>query len=619
MKGWQVGGGSVYYGPSFGRRNAGGDRDGVWGGRGFVRDCGMTGFDRTGKSGGIRKGTPMRRVIGVLVGLVSGVIVSGCGLGLTREEQQMKQFLDRHVAQVRPLEKATALAWWEAATTGKDEAYQRSAELQVQINEIYADREAFEELKALKATGKVSEPRLARQLDILYRAYLANQIDPELMKAIVDLSTQIEQRFSTFRGTIDGRQVSDNEIRKVLKTSRDSEERRKAWLASKQVGPAIAEDIRKLAHLRNRAARSVGFENFHTMRLELGEQPVAQITALFEELDRLTVEPFKALKADLDARLAARYGIGVDQLRPWHYHDPFFQETPLVYAVNLDKYYQGQDVIKLAREFYGSIGLDVGDILARSDLFERPGKNPHAFCTDIDRTGDVRILCNVVDNEQWMETVLHELGHGVYDKYYDPGMPFLLRGPTHAFTTEGIAMFFGRLSRNPAWMQAMLGLSDADRKVIEPVAAQYARAKQLIFARWAMVMFNFETRLYADPDQDLNTLWWDLVERYQLVHRPEGRDEPDWAAKIHIASSPCYYHNYLLGELFASQVRHRLVTEVLKQPADATVGYVGQKAVGAYLRKHVFEPGRLYSWNEMIRRATGEPLGATYFAEQFVK
>ncbi len=46
--------------------------------------------------------------------------------------------------------------------------------------------------------------------------------------------------------------------------------------------------------------------------------------------------------------------------------------------------------------------------------------------------------------------------------------------------------------------------------------------------------------LYADRD-DLNSLWWDLVERLQLVKRPAGRDEPDWAAKIHVAVAPVYY------------------------------------------------------------------------------
>ena len=43
--------------------------------------------------------------------------------------------------------------------------------------------------------------------------------------------------------------------------------------------------------------------------------------------------------------------------------------------------------------------------------------------------------------------------------------------------------------------------------------------------------------MYGNPDQDLNKLWWDLVEKYQEIRRPEGRDAPDYAAKIHIVES----------------------------------------------------------------------------------
>ena len=101
-------------------------------------------------------------------------------------------------------------------------------------------------------------------------------------------------------------------------------------------------------------------------------------------------------------------------LRPWHYHDPFFQESPAVFAADLDSAYAKLDILKLCRDFYAGIGLPIDDVIARSDLYEKPGKSPHAFCTDIDREGDVRVLANIVPNEYWMGTMLHELGHSVY-------------------------------------------------------------------------------------------------------------------------------------------------------------------------------------------------------------
>lgn len=538
--------------------------------------------------------------------------------GPTKEEKAVNEFISSHLEKIKPLDKAMALAYWKAATTGENEQYKAYSDLELKIRKLYSNPEDFKELKSFKQSGQVKDPLLARQVDVLTNSYLENQVDTALLKKIVDLSTKVEQTFSTFRGTIDGKKVTGNDILDILKNETDSKKRKKAWLASKQVGEVVADDVIQLAKLRNQAARKLGFDNYHTMKLAVGEQDVQVVSQIFDELYGLTNEPFRKLKSELDNKLAKLYQVPVHKLQPWHYHDPFFQETPLIYDIDLDAYYKDKDVKKLAAEFYQGINLPVESILQASDLYEREGKNPHAFCIDIDKEGDVRVLCNLKNNESWMETILHELGHGVYDKYMDPEVPYLLRQPAHSFTTEAIAMFFGRLSRNASWMQAMLNLSDQQKKDIEEVTVKYAQMKQLIFARWAMVMFNFEKAFYADPDQDLNELWWYLVEKYQFIKKPSGRDEPDWASKIHIVSYPAYYHNYLLGELLASQLNHYIAQNILEQD-PSTVCYVNEPKVGDFLKKKIFEAGDVYPWNEMIKRATGEYLNPSYFVEQFVQ
>jgi peptidyl-dipeptidase A len=545
--------------------------------------------------------------------------VTLCGCEANKKEKDLQLFVTNHVAKIKPIEKEAALASWNAAVTGDSNDYDLSSELTLQIRRIYSNPDEFALLKALKESGDIKNHLLARQLDVLYNAYLSNQIEPDLLEKIVSLSTQIEKNFSTFRGTIDGQKVTDNQIRAVLKEQTNRVVRKQAWEASKQVGPVVSADLIRLVKLRNQAAQALGFNNYHTLALTTGEQDVNDLDKLFNDLYELTNEPFARLKAELDQNLAIKYGIAVEEIMPWDYHDPFFQETPMVYNLDLDAYYKDKDIKELARTFYAGIGLPVDSILARSDLYEKEGKNPHAFCTDIDREGDVRVLCNLANNEAWMETLLHELGHGVYDLYLDPEVPYLLREPAHAFTTEAIAMFFGRLSRDPAWMQAMLNLSNTQRAEIAAVSDKYAQLKQLIFTRWAMVMYFFEKQLYADPDQDLDALWWDLVEKCQFVRRPLRRHEPDWAAKIHFTIAPCYYHNYMLGELLASQLHHHLVTKVLRVRSGRDVGYVGKLKVGKFLKQNVFEAGDVYPWNTMIERATGEPLNARYFVEQFVK
>ena len=221
-------------------------------------------------------------------------------------------------------------------------------------------------------------------------------------------------------------------------------------------------------------------------------------------------------------------------------------------------------------------------MIARSDLYEKPGKSPHAFCTDIDREGDVRVLANIVPNEYWMGTMLHELGHSVYSaaRTSPAASPTSCAAEAHILTTEGVAMMFERFSQGRR-LAAEDGRDGSTTRRRSTRPARRCRANQLlIFSRWCQVMLRFEKAMYEDPDQDLNKLWWDLVEKYQGLKRPEGRNAPDYASKIHIVSAPCYYHNYMMGQLFASQVHHTIAAEVLGGADPAKAIYVGEQGGG---------------------------------------
>lgn len=559
-----------------------------------------------------------RSLTGMLIAFLAVLSPTNSGCGKRMDAKEFQGFLSQHLAKVEPLEREMNIAYWQATISGKKEDFDRFAELQVRLQKIYSDSDDFRRVKAWHEGGRIRDQADRRQVDMLYRAYLRNQIDPELNEAITKLASEIENRFNVYRGKVDGKTVTSNEILDILKTSTDSELRKKAWEAGKGVGQVVASDLIRLVKMRNQAARALGYPNYYAMALDLGEQNEKEILSLFEELDELTREPYVKMKREVDSLLALRYGMEPEDLRPWHYEDPFFQEAPQVYTVNLDYYYKGRDILDLVKNFYAGIGLIVDDILTRSDLYEKPGKEQHAYCTDIDRKGDIRILANIKDDETWTGTMLHELGHAVYDKYIDPSLPYLLRTEAHTFTTEAIAMLFGRLSKDASWIQEMVGISDEERVKIEKDVSKSLRLAQLIFARWCQVMVHFERQLYADPEQDLNRLWWDLVRRYQMVTPPEGRNEPDWGAKIHIVSAPVYYHNYMLGELLASQLNHYIETEVLGA-AGGRIPYAGHPEVGAYLKERVFSVGALYRWDEMIERATGEKLNPRYFVEQFVE
>ncbi len=533
-------------------------------------------------------------------------------------EKELLDFINKFDSVVQPLTKESSLAYWNASISGNDEDWKKSEDLNIELTKVFSNKDDFTVLKRIKQSGVITDALLNRQLEVIYNAYLGNQVDTELLNSVIKMQTEIEKKYSNFRVDLNGKKLSDNEVEEVLKTSTNTEELKQTWEGHKAIGTLVAGDIISLVKKRNEIARELGFGNYHEMSLKLSEQYPEDISILFDELDNLTRDSFAGLKGEIDDFLSKRNNIKTEKLMPWHYQNRFFQEPPAIYSVDLDKYYKDENIEQLTTDYYIGIGLDIKDMLAKSDLYEKPGKNQHAYCIDIDNLGDVRVLCNLKPNASWMGTMLHEFGHACYDKYIAPQLPFTLRNPAHTFTTEAIAMFFGRMSSNARFLEDM-NLTDAsDAQKVAEESFKVLRLEQLTFSRWAQVMYRFEKALYADPDQDLNSLWWNLVEKYQMIKRPANRNQPDWASKLHIATAPCYYHNYLLGELLASQFNYYIAVHVLKSDTSGQ-SYSGKKEVGDYLKEKVFIPGARYHWNEMIEKATGEKLTAKYYAEQFVK
>ncbi len=504
---------------------------------------------------------------------------------------------------LQPLSLARNTAWWDANAEATEENEKRRAETELAYSDALADRELFAEVARARSAN--DDPTSARSLGLVHAWMLPHQLPDSLRARIVELEASVEARFSRHRGVIAGREVDDNEIKQILRESDDSNERREAWEASKTVGASVADDVRELARLRNEAARSLGHRDWFSLSLSLDELDEAKLVATLEECDRVTAEPFARWKGALDARLAERFGCAVRDLRPWHYADPFFQERPRDGSVDLDPLFKGRDIVGLARRTFDGIELEVEGILDRSDLFPRPGKNQHAFCIDVDRRGDVRVLANVTDNQDWTDTMLHELGHGVYDLGFDDALPWLLRD-THLVATEAAAILFGALAGEREWLERVLELDAGEAAELEGRLRAARAAEHLVFTRWVLVMTGFERVLYSDPEADLDAAWWELVSRHQLVTPPDGRRAPDWAAKIHIAVAPVYYHTYLYGSIVAAQLRDAL--------DDAAGGIVDRPEAGKVLTAKLFAPGQSVRWDRLVEEASGRPLSVESLA-----
>lgn len=524
-------------------------------------------------------------------------------------------FVDRLTATVAPLQQRLCLLYWELATTGKPEVAEQLAKTEKELARIFSNRTEFQQVKQWQADG-ITDPLLSRQIDLLVNDYLPNQLDEKTLADLIDRQTAIENIFNNFRSELEGKKVSNNDLKGLLKTETDNQQRRKVWEAGKQIGPEVAEKIKELVRRKNAAARSLGFPNHFEMSLHLQELNSHWLFELFAQLKQATQATFENKIEKLHAKLAARYGITPAQIRPWHYEDFFCQELPSHGSVDMDPLFKNADILEICREHFDGIGLDIADVLGRSDLFEKEGKSQHAFCLCVDKKLDIRVLANIRPNKYWMRTMLHELGHAAYDKYIDQSLPHLLRDSAHILTTEAMALWVEQMTYHPHWLTLMGILPAAETKKRGAEFLETLSLGKLISIRWMMMLTTFERALYTDPGQDLTGLWWKLVKEYQLMEKPEGRNAPDWATKIHIATAPVYYQNYLLGELFAAQIATTLEKEATGKPFKE-LSFSQNPKVGKILKERLFAMGMKLPWHQLVPHVTGHELGAAGFVKQF--
>ncbi len=522
-------------------------------------------------------------------------------------EDRLAAFMQQYQDDYKKMYCDSSYAWWDAMITGSTEAFEKSAAASLAMSNYHSDAAKYEELKKLRAAATNASPIEKRAAYVAERSFEESQIPVELNKKIVDLGSEIEQIFQTQRAVFNGKEYTNNELLEMLGNETDSQKRYEIWDALKQVGDIVAPKVRELAKLRNEAAQKLGYKNYWEMTVSFQEFKPEELVGIFEDLDRLTTPLFTKMKAKMDDELKAKFG--VDKIMPWHYDNPFFQQAPPSEKINVNEFYSnitGQDIVDTASKYYATLGFDVSPILANSDLFEKEGKSQHGFCNDMNFEGDVRILCNIKPDAEWMDTQLHELGHAIYDYNLDRTLPCNIRTANHIFTTEAIAELFGAKARDPQWLVENRGVSPERVKEVEKALVEQRLREQLIFCRWTIVMTFYEKALYEDPDQDLNKLWHDMTARYQLLDSLEGRDKADWASKPHFVIAPVYYHNYMLGELFGAQIRKSLEKESAGNP----------KQFGQLLLDRVFKPGNSLPWEEFVEQASGEPLSVQAFVDE---
>ncbi len=570
---------------------------------------------------------------------------------LNETERAAIEFVKEDAVKLHDLQTRAGYAYWDLLTLGGAKLDATANDFKEKLKELQQKHgdEADNTQKAVidfttnpdiakkvisiyQNVNAIQNPFLQRQITVAHPIFSEYNIDPDLQKKIATITNNLSTMYGDYKPVFKGKEIKDSELDDLLgrtKNPQDAIELASAKLAvgnhkMSGTGNTVAETILEAVKLRNEFARKAGADNYYSYSLKKQEIDENELVQLLDSVKVMIKPMYDKLREKLDKAAQERFGIAKEDARLIWYQGGVVDYGILddVMNFNADDYFKGMDPRPLLKETGKVIGIDVDSIVDKSDLFPRPGKNPHWYLFNLTVPDDIRSFGNIDPNfEKSMgytfSTEFHEVtGHGGGYACVDAEIPHLLRD-IHTIVTESDAMMMEDLMFNEHWLKE---IAKFDAKTIETFTnrgAQHRLAHELItFFKNFLLIPDFERALYRLPDSDLtlekvNKLWANKQEEYLGVKIPEGRNEPDWTYKIHFATAPVYYQCYFLGQLLRAQVRATIESTAKERGLFS-------KETGDLLKTYR-AVGQSYPWSELAKHMTNKPLGVEALKAEFEK
>ncbi len=485
-----------------------------------------------------------------------------------------------------------------------------------------------------KDTLQLSDIQVRQLKAIIFNAGANPQAAGDIVKQKIAAQNKQTGLLYGFKFTLNGKEITPNDIDGTLEKSSNEAERLAVWKSSKEVGKVLKDGLVNLRELRNKSVQPLGYADFFAYQASEYGMSTDELMTTTRGMIKDIWPLYRELHTWARYELAKKYNKPVPDYIPAHWlPNRWGQEWSQLVEVkgfDLDPYLKQQGaewIVKKGEEFYKSIGF--GPLPAtfweRSSLYPVPAnagykKNTHASAWHIDNDKDVRSLMSVVPNTEWWSTALHELGHiYYYQSYSNPDVPIVLRSGANRAYHEAFGTMMGMASLQKPFLQG-LGMMDKNLQTNDTLMLLKEALQYAVHIPWGSgTMTEFEYNLYSKnlaPDQ-YNKLWWSLVKRFQGIEPAEVRGEEycDAATKTHINDDAAQYYDYSMSNVLLFQFHQHIAQNILKQDAHAT-NYWGNKNVGAFLQQ-VMKPGASVDWREHLKKSIGQDFSAKPMLEYF--
>jgi peptidyl-dipeptidase A len=435
--------------------------------------------------------------------------------------------------------------------------------------------------------------------------------------------------------------LSLGDLEKILATSRNPEELKRAWIGWHEVSPPYRNDYVRFAELGNKGAQEMGFKDLGAMWRSNYDMTPEEFAAEMERL-WLQVKPlYDSLYTYTRNQLIKKYGPSVvpeqgpipahlfgnmwsqdwsniyELLKP-PTSDPGYDLTKILEARKTD----AKGMVRYGEGFFTSLGLQsLPATFWDRSLFTKPTDREvvcHASAWDIDNQQDVRIKMCININAEDFATIHHELGHNYYQLAY-AGQSTLYQGSANDGFHEALGDTIS-LSVTPEYLK-QIGLIDKVPDASADIGLLlYKALEKVAFLPFGYIVDQWRWKVFSGEigPGDYNKGWWDLREKYQGIKAPEPRSEDkfDAGAKYHIPGNTPYAR-YFLAAILQFQFHRALCRQA---------GYTGPLHRGSiYNNKEVGKKiqdmmtmGISRPWPEALKALTGEDkMDATAMLDYF--
>jgi peptidyl-dipeptidase A len=480
---------------------------------------------------------------------------------------------------------------------------------------------------------ELSEITVRQLKQLLLNAAEGPMTNPDLVAKRVAAETKQASLMNGFEFKLNGQKITANQIDDKLEKSTDLAERKAVWEASKEIGPALKQNLVTLRDLRNGVAKEMKYPDYFSLQVAAYGMSTDEMLKMLDDW-MTTLRPlYLQLHTWAKYKLAEKFHQPVPKKIPAHWiSNRWAQEWPgLVEAANIEKYFEGRKpewIIKTAEQFYTGLGFSPlpHGFWEKSDLYPIPTdskrkKNTHASCSHIDLENDIRSLQSIEPNSRWFFTAHHELGHGYYFKAYTrPEVPYLLRFGAAPGFHEGVGELISLASSQVPYLQSRGVLPHEFNAEKSAFLLDDALARSVPFIYFSCgTMPHWEADIYAHnlPADQWNTRWWKYVSDFQGIEPPEPRSEQfcDAATKTHINDTPAYYYNYAFATVFKFQLHDYIARKILHQPPQSC-NYADNKEVGTWLN-NILKKGGTEDWREVLKEATSEDISTRAMMDYF--